>query len=374
MLRGHLAAGLIERAGSLEQARLIGSNGVMKTVMNTKKRVLVTGGAGFIGSHTCLELLEAGCEVVVVDNLINSSEESLQRVRELTGCDLCFHRLDLRDADGLDAVFSETAFDSVIHFAGLKAVGESTEDPLRYYQTNLTSTLVLLETMKRHGVQDLVFSSSCTVYGAPECVPISEEAPLRPASPYGRTKLFIEEILRDIATCESGWRIVSLRYFNPVGAHPSGRIGEDPRGIPDNLMPYVTQVAAGKRDFVRVFGSDYPTPDGTGIRDYIHVVDLAQGHLAALASMPNEREYAAWNLGAGRGSSVLEVIREVASIVGRDIPYELVARRPGDIAEAWADPELAARKLGWRAQRGLAEMCEDAWRWQSANPDGYGPS
>jgi UDP-glucose 4-epimerase len=338
----------------------------------TKKRVLVTGGAGFIGSHTCVELLEAGCEVVVVDSLVNSSEQSLQRVRELTGCELTFNRQDLRDADGLEAVFSAMSFDAVIHFAGLKAVGESTEIPLTYYQNNLTSTLVLLEAMKRHGVQDLIFSSSCTVYGVPENVPISEDFPLCPASPYGRTKLVIEEMLRDIATHEAGWRIVSLRYFNPVGAHPSGRIGEDPRGTPDNLMPYVTQVAAGKREIVRVFGSDYPTRDGTGIRDYIHVVDLAQGHLAALDSLPNAEEYAAYNLGTGRGSSVLEVISEVGSVVGRDIPYKLVDRRPGDVAEAWANPEFAARKLAWRAKRGLGEMCEDAWRWQSANPDGYG--
>lgn len=339
--------------------------------IDTKKRILVTGGAGFIGSHTCVELLETGCEVVVIDSLVNSSEHSLQRVRELTGCDVVLHRLDLRDADGLEAIFASTSFDAVIHFAGLKAVGESTKVPLAYYQSNLTSALVLLEAMKRHGVKDLIFSSSCTVYGAPESVPITEGFPLCPASPYGRTKLFIEEILRDIATCESGWRIISLRYFNPVGAHPSGRIGEDPLGTPANLMPYVMQVAAGRRDFVRVFGADYPTPDGTGIRDYIHVVDLAQGHLAALASMSNAERYTVYNLGTGKGTSVLEVIREVGSVVGRHVPYEIVDRRPGDIAEAWANPEFAARELGWRAQRGLGEMCEDAWRWQSANPDGY---
>jgi len=335
------------------------------------QRILVTGGAGYIGSHTALELLEAGYEVVVVDDLSNSSEESLQRVQELSGRKLTFYPLDLRDAQGLEKVFATDSIDAVIHFAGLKAVGESQEFPLRYYDNNLTSTLVLLETMKRHEVKQLVFSSSCTVYGIPDQVPIREDAPLHAYNPYGRTKLFIEEMLRDVATLESGWSIVSLRYFNPIGAHPSGRIGEDPIGPPNNLMPYLTQVAVGRREFVRVFGSDYPTPDGTGVRDYIHVVDLAQGHLAALGALPGSHPYRAYNLGTGKGHSVLEVIEALSEVVGRKLPYRISDRRPGDIAQAWADPELAALELGWKAKRSLRDICEDAWRWQSANPEGY---
>jgi UDP-glucose 4-epimerase len=337
-----------------------------------KQRVLVTGGAGYIGSHTALELLETGHEVVVVDNLSNSCEESLQRVQELSGKKLSFYQLDLRDAQGLEKVFATDPIDAVIHFAGLKAVGESQKVPLRYYENNLTSTLALLGTMKRHEVKQLVFSSSCTVYGIPDQVPIREDAPLHAFNPYGRTKLFIEEMLRDIATLESGWNIVSLRYFNPAGAHPSGRIGEDPTGTPNNLMPYLTQVAVGIRESVRVFGTDYPTPDGTGIRDYIHVVDLAQGHLAALRVFSDPpHPYRAYNLGTGKGNSVLEVIEALSEVVGRKLPYRICGQRPGDIAQAWADPGLAARELGWKAKRNLRDICEDAWRWQSANPDGY---
>jgi len=333
--------------------------------------VLVTGGAGYIGSHACVELLRHGFEVEVVDNLVNSSEEALRRVRAITGKNLVFHRVDLVDAAALERVFAARRFDAVLHFAGLKAVGESTEIPLRYYANNVTGTLVLLDTMRRHGVRDLVFSSSATVYGEPERVPLTEDCALGPQNPYGRTKLMIEDICRDLARAEAGWRIILLRYFNPVGAHESGRIGEDPRGIPNNLMPYIMQVAVGKLGKLRVFGADWPTPDGTGVRDYIHVVDLVEGHLAALAALPRTEGCVAYNLGTGRGYSVLEVVRAVEEIVGRKIPYEVVARRPGDIAACWADPARAAEGLSWRAGRGIREMCTDAWRWQSANPDGY---
>jgi len=311
------------------------------------QRILVTGGAGFIGSHTCVELLEGGHEVVVVDNLCNSSEESLARVRELTGKDLVFAKVDLLHADALEKVFSAHAFDAVIHFAALKAVGES------------------------HGVKDFVFSSSATVYGDPASVPITEDFPLQATNPYGRTKYMMEEILRDVAMAEEGWRIILLRYFNPVGAHPSGRIGEDPRGIPNNLMPFIMQVAVGRRKHLDVFGDDYPTADGTGVRDYIHVVDLAQGHLAALAALPNTRGCAAYNLGTGRGHTVLEVVRAAEKASGKRVPHRVVARRPGDIAACWADPALATATLQWQARLGLDAMCADAWRWQSQNPDGY---
>ena len=335
------------------------------------QRILVTGGAGFIGSHTCVELLEGGHEVVVVDNLCNSSEESLVRVRELTGKDLVFEKVDLLHADALEKVFSAHAFDAVIHFAALKAVGESTEIPLRYYMNNITGTIMLLEACRRHGVKDFVFSSSATVYGDPASVPITEDFPLQATNPYGRTKYMMEEILRDVAMAEEGWRIILLRYFNPVGAHKSGRIGEDPRGIPNNLMPFIMQVAVGRRPRVDVFGDDYPTADGTGVRDYIHVVDLAQGHLAALAALPNTQGCAAYNLGTGRGHSVLDVIRAAEDASGKEVPYRVVARRPGDIAACWADPALATATLQWQARLGLDAMCADAWRWQSRNPDGY---
>ncbi|MFI5402763.1 MAG: UDP-glucose 4-epimerase GalE [Planctomycetota bacterium] len=336
-----------------------------------KSSVLVTGGAGYIGSHACVELLNHGHDVTVVDNLSNSSEESLRRVGEITGRRLDFGRVDLLDAAALEKVFRAKRFDAVLHFAGLKAVGESGEVPLRYYTNNVAGTLVLLETMKRHGVRNLVFSSSATVYGEPARLPLTEDSPLGPSNPYGRTKLMIEEICRDLARAEKGWRILLLRYFNPVGAHASGKIGEDPRGIPNNLVPFVLQVAVGRRPKLKVFGNDWPTPDGTGVRDYIHVVDLVLGHLAALEALPRTEGCVAYNLGTGTGTSVLEMVRAVEEASGSKIPYEVVGRRPGDIASCWADPARAAQGLSWRASRGLREMCADSWRWQKANPNGY---
>jgi UDP-glucose 4-epimerase len=333
--------------------------------------VLVTGGAGYIGSHTCVDLLDAGYRVIVVDNLSNSSRVALDRVEELAGRPLEFHPIDIRDADGLDAVFAGTDVDSVVHFAGLKAVGESVAEPLRYYDNNIAGTVNLLESMERHGVRRLVFSSSCTVYGHPEVLPLTEDAPLQGMNPYGRTKLFIEEMMRDLAAASDGWHIALLRYYNPVGAHPSGRIGEDPAGIPNNLMPYVMQVAVGRLDKVRVFGSDYPTPDGTGVRDYIHVLDLAAGHLAALDHIDELKGAQAVNLGTGRGYSVLEVIDAAAKVVGRPIPYELVDRRPGDAATAYAEPTLAKKLFGFSADRTMDEMARDHWNWQQQNPHGY---
>ena len=338
-------------------------------------KILVTGGAGYIGSHTCIELLEAHHEIVVVDNLDNSSEEALNRVREITGGELIFRRLDLVDRPALEGLFAEHDFDSVVHFAGLKAVGESTEIPLRYYENNLIGTINLLRMMDSKGVRDLVFSSSATVYGEPETVPITEESQLGATNPYGRTKLFIEEICRDLAAAPfegSPWRIILLRYFNPVGAHPTGRIGEDPTGIPNNLMPFVMQVAVGRRDKLRVFGTDYPTPDGTGVRDYIHVVDLAQGHLAALESLDKIDGCVAVNLGTGRGYSVLEMVAAAEQATGKEIPYEIVGRRPGDASTVYADPARALDLLGWKASRGLDEICADSWRWQSSHPEGFG--
>jgi len=333
--------------------------------------ILVTGGAGYIGSHTCLELLGAGYEVVVVDNLDNSSEESLRRVRELAGRDLEFHRIDIRDRVALDTVFAAHSFDAVIHFAGLKAVGESCRIPLRYYENNLYGTVELVKLMQEHGCFNLVFSSSATVYGDPATVPITEDFPLSATNPYGRTKLFIEEIMRDVCAADPRWRCVLLRYFNPIGAHPSGRIGEDPQDIPNNLMPYVMQVAVGLRDEVSVFGDDYDTPDGTGVRDYIHVVDLALGHVAAIAKLDSFTGCVPVNLGTGRGYSVLEMVAAAEKASGRKIPHRITPRRPGDIATCYADPAAAARLLGWRAQRGIEEMCADHWKWQSDNPKGY---
>jgi len=333
--------------------------------------ILVTGGAGYIGSHTCVELLAAGHDVVVIDNFDNSKPEALDRVAEIAGRRPTLHQVDLCDRNAVDGVFAAGRFDAVIHFAGLKAVGESCEIPLRYYHNNLTGTVNLLGAMDAVGCRHLVFSSSSTVYGRAERVPIVEDSPLSAANPYGRTKLFIEEILRDLARADDRWGIVLLRYFNPVGAHPSGRIGEDPSDVPNNLMPFIAQVAVGRRDALQVFGGDYPTPDGTGVRDFIHVVDLARGHLAALAALARVEGCVPYNLGTGRGYSVIEVIRAFEAASGRPIPYEIVDRRPGDVAVSYADPAAAERELGWKAERGLETMCADAWRWQRDNPHGY---
>ena len=332
--------------------------------------ILVTGGAGYIGSHTCLELLQAGYQVVVVDNLVNSKEESLRRVQKLAGKDLEFHRVDLLDQPALEAVFARSPIDAVIHFAGLKAVGESVTIPLRYYHNNITGTVTLCEVMQKYNVKNLVFSSSATVYGVPRIVPITEDFPLSATNPYGRTKLMIEEILRDVAAVQS-WNVALLRYFNPVGAHASGQIGEDPNGIPNNLVPFIAQVAVGKLPELAVFGNDYATHDGTGVRDYIHVTDLALGHLKALEKLALNPGVVTYNLGTGRGYSVLEVVVAFEQACGRKIPYRIVSRRPGDVASSYADPTKAKRELGWSATRGIAEMCADAWRWQSGNPDGY---
>ncbi len=334
--------------------------------------ILVTGGAGYIGSHTCLELLQAGYEVVVVDNLSNSKEEALTRVQNLTGKSLSFHQVDLLDETALNAVFQRDAIEAVIHFAGLKAVGESVEQPLRYYHNNVAGTINLCRAMQRFDVKKMVFSSSCTVYGEPHTVPITEDFPLSaPTSPYGRTKLMLEDIFRDLYRADPAWNIVLLRYFNPAGAHPSGQIGEDPNGVPNNLLPYITQVAIGKLAQLAVFGDDYPTPDGTGVRDYLHVVDLAVGHLKALEKLKTNHGLLTYNLGTGQGYSVLEIIAAFEKASGKKIPYRIVARRPGDVAAVYADPSKAERELGWRAERGLAEMCADAWNWQLQNPNGY---
>ncbi|MCK4534084.1 MAG: UDP-glucose 4-epimerase GalE [Syntrophobacterales bacterium] len=335
------------------------------------KKILVTGGAGYIGSHTCLVLLEAGYDVIVVDNLVNSREKSLKRVQQIAGKTLEFHKVDLLDRDALSRVFEGNSIDVVIHFAGLKAVGESVSMPLRYYHNNVTGTLHLCEAMREHGVRKIVFSSSATVYGDPHTVPIMEDFPLAPANPYGRSKLIIEKILCDIYAAGEEWGIALLRYFNPVGAHPSGLIGEDPNGIPNNLFPYITQVAVGKREELSVFGNDYPTADGTGVRDYIHVMDLAEGHLKALEKIVSGPGIVTCNLGTGRGYSVLEVVEEFGRASGRRIPYDIVPRRPGDIAVCYADCSKAKDEMGWSAKRSMDEMCADAWRWQSRNPDGY---
>jgi len=334
-------------------------------------KVLVTGGAGYIGSHTCVELLEAGYDVVVADNLQNSNEEALKRVNEITGKDLRFYKIDIADKRELEEVFRENNIDAVIHFAGLKAVGESVAIPLKYYSNNIVSTLVLCEVMKNFKVDKLVFSSSATVYGDPSTVPITEDFPLSATNPYGRTKLFIEEILRDLYVSDSSWNIAILRYFNPVGAHVSGRIGEDPNGIPNNLVPYISQVAVGKLKELRVFGNDYPTEDGTGVRDYIHVVDLAKGHLKALEKLTTNPGIVTYNLGTGRGFSVLEMAAAFGKAASREIPYKIVDRRPGDIAACYADNSKAKKELNFAAEKTVEDMCEDSWRWQFNNPNGY---
>lgn len=332
--------------------------------------ILVTGGAGYIGSHTCLELLQSGHSAVVIDNLCNSSEEALRRVEKLTGKKAVFYKGDIRDGALLKKIFEENSIDAVIHFAGLKAVGESVQMPLEYYENNIGGTFTLCAAMREAGVKNIIFSSSATVYGSPESVPVREDFPLSATNPYGHTKLMIEQILQDLNVADSGWNVTLLRYFNPIGAHKSGLIGENPRGIPNNLMPFITQVATGKLEKLRVYGSDYPTPDGTGVRDYIHVVDLAKGHVAALKNACSGGVHI-YNLGTGRGYSVLDVIKAFEIASGVKIPYEIVDRRPGDIAEVYADPSKAYTELGWKVALTLADMCADSWRWQSQNPKGY---
>ena len=333
--------------------------------------ILVAGGAGYIGSHTCVELLNAGYDVVVVDNLVNSSRESVARVEELTGKKISFYEEDLLNEKAIDAIFEKENIDSVIHFAALKAVGESCQIPLRYFDNNLTGTLNLLKVMEKHGVKSIVFSSSATVYGKPESVPIREDFPLSVSNPYGRTKLIIEDMLRDIYKSDNEWDIALLRYFNPIGAHESGMIGENPHGIPNNLLPYVAKVAAGQLECVNVFGDDYDTPDGTGVRDYIHVVDLATGHIKALEKLVTHPGLVTYNLGTGVGYSVLDIIKNFEKACGKEIPYKITPRRPGDIDMCYADPTKAKEELGWEATRSIDKMCEDAWRWQTKNPNGY---
>jgi len=335
--------------------------------------ILVTGGAGYIGSHTCLELLNCGHQVTVVDNLSNASIESLKRVEKLTGKNVGFFEVDLLDKKGLSDVFAacDGAFDAVIHFAGKKAVGESVEKPLLYYKNNITGTLVLAEVMTEFGVKNIIFSSSATVYGDPATVPITEDFPLSCTNPYGRTKLMVEEILSDLAVADSDWNVCLLRYFNPVGAHKSGQIGEDPNGIPNNLMPYISQVAVGKLAQLSVFGGDYDTKDGTGVRDYIHVVDLALGHVKALEKVVQKPGVIIYNLGTGIGYSVLDMVDAFGKATDKEIAHKIVGRRAGDIAQCYANPAKALRGLGWKAQYGLDEMCEDTWRWQKNNPDGF---
>ncbi|WEG13151.1 UDP-glucose 4-epimerase GalE [Pullulanibacillus sp. KACC 23026] len=333
--------------------------------------ILVTGGAGYIGSHTCVELLEAGYEVIVLDNFSNSVPEALNRVKDITGKSVKVYELDLLDRIGMEAIFEDNEIEAVVHFAGLKAVGESVAEPLRYYHNNITGTLILTETMQKFGVKKLVFSSSATVYGTAETVPLTEDTPLGATNPYGWSKLMIEQILRDLYVSDKGWGIALLRYFNPIGAHKSGRIGEDPNGIPNNLVPYIAQVAVGKRPHLNVFGNDYSTKDGTGVRDYIHVVDLAKGHIKALEKVATSPGVDAYNLGTGNGYSVLEIIAAFEKASGKTIPYQIVDRRPGDIAVSFADPQKAKKELGWSAELGLEEMCEDTWRWQSQNENGY---
>ncbi len=334
-------------------------------------RILVTGGAGFIGSHTTVELLKAGHEVVVLDNFSNSKPEAVRRTQELAGRPFTFVKADLLDAPALDAIFAQHRPEAVIHFAAFKAVGESVALPLKYYHNNITGTILLCEAMVRHGVKTMVFSSSATVYGNPASVPVTEDFPLSALNPYGQTKLLMEYVFRDLHRADPTWNIALLRYFNPVGAHPSGRIGEDPNGIPNNLFPFITQVAVGKLPELKVYGGDYDTPDGTGVRDYIHVVDLAIGHLKALEALKGKTGCVAYNLGTGRGNSVLEAVHAFEQVIGRPIPHKIVDRRPGDAASCYCDPSKAWRELGWKTERDLLAMCTDAWRWQSMNPQGF---
>jgi len=334
-------------------------------------QILVTGGAGYIGSHTCVDLLQVGHEVIVIDSLVNSKEESIRRIEEITGRKLTFHKVDLLDKAAVDEVFKESQVDAVIHFAGLKAVGESVAMPLQYYKNNLIGSLVLFEVMANHDVRNMVFSSSATVYGDPATLPITEDFPLSASNPYGWAKVMLEQILRDLCHAEPALNVALLRYFNPVGAHPSGRIGEDPKGIPNNLVPYIAQVAVGRLPELQVFGNDYPTPDGTGVRDYIHVMDLAHGHVKALDKLAASPGLVTYNLGTGRGYSVLEMVKAFAGASGKEIPYRIVERRPGDIASCYADPSKAERELSWKATRDISAMCEDTWRWQIQNPNGY---
>ncbi|NUU99617.1 UDP-galactose-4-epimerase [Marinitoga sp. 1154] len=333
--------------------------------------ILITGGAGYIGSHACIEFLNAGYKIVVLDNFSNSKPEVLNRIKEITRKDFKFYDIDLLNKKDVEKIFDENQIDAVIHFAGLKAVGESVAIPLKYYHNNITGTLNLLEIMKEKNVKKIVFSSSATVYGNPEKVPITEDAPLSATNPYGRTKLFIEEILKDLYISDNEWSIALLRYFNPIGAHESGRIGEDPNGIPNNLMPYITQVAVGKREKLYVFGNDYNTHDGTGVRDYIHVVDLVIGHIKALEKIMNEAGVKVYNLGTGVGYSVLDVVKAFEKANNIKIPYEITNRRPGDVDQIYADPTKALKELGWKAERNLVDMCRDSWNWQKTNPNGY---
>ena len=333
----------------------------------------MTGGAGYIGSHTCVELLDAGYEVVVVDNLYNASAKALERVEEITGKKVIFYKTDVLDREALSKIFDEHEIEAVIHFAGYKAVGESVRKPIEYYYNNMAGTLVLCDVMRNHGVKNIVFSSSATVYGDPAQIPITEECPKgSPTNPYGWTKSMLEQVLTDIHTADPEWNVILLRYFNPIGAHKSGLIGEDPKGIPNNLLPYVAQVAVGKREKLGVFGNDYDTPDGTGVRDYIHVVDLAAGHVKAIGKLKSNPGVEIYNLGTGKGYSVLQVVAAFEKACGHKIPYEIKERRAGDIAVCYCDPGKAERELGWTARYGIDEMCEDTWRWQSKNPDGYG--
>lgn len=335
--------------------------------------ILVTGGAGYIGSHTCVELLENGFDVVVADNLCNASEEAVKRVREITGKDLDFYEVDIRDEEGLDKIFKDHSIDAVIHFAGLKAVGESVAKPMEYYDNNLSGTLTLTKVMRANGCKNIIFSSSATVYGDPAFVPITEECPKGICTnPYGWTKWMLEQVLTDLHTADPEWNVILLRYFNPIGAHPSGMIGEDPKGIPNNLLPYVAQVAIGKLECLGVFGDDYDTPDGTGVRDYIHVVDLAKGHVKAIDKLVKKEGVSVYNLGTGNGYSVLQVVKAFEKACGHKINYAIKDRRPGDIATCYCDPGKAKDELGWTAKYGIDEMCAHSWKWQSMNPEGYG--